>query len=245
MPAAEDLDAYYESGAFDRLPAQRDVVAKESTLWDLFPARAEAQLRMIRRPSTGRWLDLGAGHGYLLDAARAAGYETAGTERSPVRRESLRRRGHEVFGDLAEAPDSWDVISLSHLLEHVPNPVAFLGHLKARLAANGDVLCEVPRSSPTLADAVDEPHVVFFGPEGIRTCMERAGFAVTTLTTAGPRPGPRPMSTVIRLLGRRVLPESWARGLNPVFRDGPGRLWLRVVATAATPEVSAARSGRT
>jgi 2-polyprenyl-3-methyl-5-hydroxy-6-metoxy-1,4-benzoquinol methylase len=103
------------------------------------------------RPS-GRLLDVGCGHGLLLDEARKRGYETVGLElsREAARhaREGLgldvREWPLEAFeqGTNGDSPGSFDAIVLADVLEHLDDPVAALESC-ARLLRPAGVLCVV------------------------------------------------------------------------------------------------------
>src|SRR4051794_27459815 len=111
------------------------------------------------RPS-GRLLDVGCGHGLLLDEARKRGYETVGLElsREAARyaRETLdldvREWPLEAFGQgtNGDSPGDFDVIVLADVLEHLDDPVAAISQCAALLRPAG-VLCIVTPdpSSPT------------------------------------------------------------------------------------------------
>ena len=95
---------------------------------------------------TGRLLDVGCGHGLLLDQARKRGYETLGLELSAANaahaRETLgldvRQVGLEDFTD----EQGFDIVVLADVIEHLADPVSAIEHCK-RLVAPGGVLCIV------------------------------------------------------------------------------------------------------
>ena len=94
----------------------------------------------------GRLLDVGCGHGLLLDEARSRGYETVGLELS----RSAARHAREALGlDVREAPvedfaddEGFDVVVLADVLEHLDDPVAAVQRC-AGLLRSGGVLCVV------------------------------------------------------------------------------------------------------
>src|SRR4051794_21049459 len=91
---------------------------------------ARRLLAAIRRHAPGgRLLDVGCGHGLLLDEARRAGYEAEGLELSRVAaahaRERLRLPVHErTLANLVEDPDPprYSAIVLADVLEHLDDP---------------------------------------------------------------------------------------------------------------------------
>jgi SAM-dependent methyltransferase len=103
-----------------------------------------------QRPLEGATLlDVGAGRGFLLREARERGAKVSGVEPSEETAESLRNEGLDVFtGGLqsfvAEAPGRFDVITLSHVVEHVNEPIPFLEAAASMLKPDGLLAAEVP-----------------------------------------------------------------------------------------------------
>jgi 2-polyprenyl-3-methyl-5-hydroxy-6-metoxy-1,4-benzoquinol methylase len=101
------------------------------------------------RPSPGRMLDLGCGDGIVLHLARQDGWQVQGVELYPEQvalvRETL---GLDVeTSDIAGfrgAPASWDVVILTHVLEHLPDPVGALRKIGELLAPGGIGVLEFP-----------------------------------------------------------------------------------------------------
>jgi SAM-dependent methyltransferase len=94
----------------------------------------------------GRLLDVGCGHGLLLDEARRRGFDVVGLEIS----RSGARHAREALGlDVREVPleefgawDGFDVVVLADVLEHLDDPVAAVERC-ARLLRPGGALCVV------------------------------------------------------------------------------------------------------
>jgi SAM-dependent methyltransferase len=94
----------------------------------------------------GRLLDVGCGHGLLLDEARSRGYAPVGLELSHAAARHARRvHGLDVRELPLEAFDEFgrfDVVVLADVLEHLANPVAAIDRA-AQLLRAGGVLCVV------------------------------------------------------------------------------------------------------
>jgi 2-polyprenyl-3-methyl-5-hydroxy-6-metoxy-1,4-benzoquinol methylase len=137
LPAGDDLHELYRDMSDDAYlgeePGRR---ATAGHLLDLIGARV----------ASGRLLDVGCGHGLLLDEARSRGYETVGLELS----RSAARHAREALGlDVREQPvesfidlDGFDVVVLADVIEHLDDPVAAVDRC-AGLLRPGGVLCVV------------------------------------------------------------------------------------------------------
>jgi 2-polyprenyl-3-methyl-5-hydroxy-6-metoxy-1,4-benzoquinol methylase len=95
-------------------------------------------------------LDFGCGNGGFLTRARQVAASVMGVE--PEQR--LANHFHEeqltVVSALTAVNQSFDVITLFHVLEHLPDPVDILKQLAARLNPGGGIICEVPNAADAL-----------------------------------------------------------------------------------------------
>lgn len=137
-----------------------------------------------------RALDLGCGSGAFLHTARdRTRAQVFGVEPHDGFRADLRAEGFDVRRELGEfEPASFDLILLSHVLEHTETPVEFLAGLQRYLVQNGIIVIEVP----SLTDALlwvyripafwifywQFPHLWYFSPEPLRRVVERAGYQI-------------------------------------------------------------------
>jgi hypothetical protein len=89
-------------------------------------------------------LDYGCGWGEWSRATQAFGYEAWGTELSSTRQAYAKQSGVNVVTD-AELPDqSFGLINIDQVLEHVPSPCETLGLLAAKLHPGGVLRVGVP-----------------------------------------------------------------------------------------------------
>jgi SAM-dependent methyltransferase len=93
---------------------------------------------------SGRLLDVGCGHGLLLDEARELGYEVEGLELSEHAAAYARHQlGLTVHSKtLAELDGRYNAIVLADVIEHLDDPVAAIDRC-GRLLEPGGVLCVV------------------------------------------------------------------------------------------------------
>lgn len=108
------------------------------------------KLRLIKpfQPKQATLLDVGAGTGYFLRAAQKKGWTVTGIEpNSSARRLANSKAIHSVFdtSKLHELPKkSFDVITLWHVLEHLPNLEEDIKLFYKLLKPNGRIVVAVP-----------------------------------------------------------------------------------------------------
>lgn len=148
-------DAYYGG---ERRPDEDRFEALARAVSDRRLERIEGDLG--RR---GRILDVGCGTGFLLAAAADRGWEAIGVEVSARAAEAARRHpGVTVHtGTLEDAPlasGSFDAITLSHVLEHVPDPVSLLERIASLLVADGILVLALPNADGFLHTVTNVVH---------------------------------------------------------------------------------------
>ena len=117
-------------------------------------------------------LDIGAGRGGLLAAFRAHGYARAiGIDPSRGCVDAMRAIGLVAeVGEIEHAawptdPDRFDLVVLSHVLEHVHDAADAFAGVARRVAPGGAIYLEVPDASRYTVDGF--PPFYFFDPEHI------------------------------------------------------------------------------
>lgn len=119
-------------------------------------------MQLIQRHAPpGRLLDISTGDAHFLQVARDAGFEVTGTEFSEHAADLCRKRGFDVHvGAFEGLPDScpFDVITLWHVLEHLPHPGQALLRIGRLLGPGGICVIAVP----------NEDHSLFFPPKSAR-----------------------------------------------------------------------------
>lgn len=132
---------------------------------------------------TGRLLDIGCGRGAFLQGFSSAmpGWTLAGTELSDATRDVVERiPGVEALytGPLDDVPGMFDVISLSHVLEHVSHPLEMLATVAAKLTPGGVVFVQVPDAGRNPFDLLIADHISHFTAATATSLVESAGFAL-------------------------------------------------------------------
>jgi len=99
--------------------------------------------------SKGRMLDLGCGDATVIWLAREDGWDVRGVELFPEHTQVVRDTlGLDVVtSDITafeDAAESWDCVILTHVLEHLPDPVGALRKIRNLLKRNGVGVLEFP-----------------------------------------------------------------------------------------------------
>jgi SAM-dependent methyltransferase len=226
-------------------PIQKDLVAQ--TL------RATHLLDFARKNSVlhlERYLDIGSSAGKLLNSFQE-NYHciSVGIEPGQAYRESAQRTGLQVYPHLEDLPkafeNSFDLVSVVHVLEHFPNPVNTLRELHQKwLVPNGWLLVEVPNLY--CHDSFELAHLASYSQHTLRQLINKAGFEIIALQAHG-IPRSKVLTLYITLLARAqseqeipympaIKPESFVRfkrhwGLwkrRVIERMLPGRAWQNI-----------------
>ncbi len=153
-------------------------------------ARNHVSLAAVERHvEPARLLDVGCGPGFMLDTARARGWEAVGVDPSPFSVELARRNGFEahegLLEDLALAEASFDAVALLQVVEHVTDPRPLLGECRRLLRPGGALLVATPNPRSMLARVKRERfnywippmHCTWYAPDTLHRLLVGAGFA--------------------------------------------------------------------
>ena len=203
MSAAE-LDAFYEE-EYRRLyqgsagPDGKDLAVQRG--------RAEALLVFAREgvQSVSRHLDIGCSAGLLLgEFQKSYGCLALGIEPGKAYREYARERGFDVYPSLEElrsaVRERFELVSMAHVLEHLPDPVGYLAGLRENLLRpDGRLLIEVPNlyAHPSFELA----HLVSYSPHTLGQALQKAGYEILYFQEHG-RPRSELLPLYISVLAR-------------------------------------------
>jgi SAM-dependent methyltransferase len=145
----------------------------------------------------GALLDVGCGNGRFLSLMREAGWEVRGVEPDPVAAKiAQEENGIPVTVgalDHAElADESFDAITLNHVIEHVHDPVALLSQCRRVLKPHGTAVIVTPNIEsfghetfgPCWRGLEPPRHLHLFSLRALRNCCERAGLRIQVLRTS-------------------------------------------------------------
>lgn len=201
----------------------------------LLPGQAgdlEAERRHLpRNPTNGRLLDFGCGNGRFLELACQMNWEAVGMDfdRKSVR--TARLQGLDVrqggVDSLNQTLGEFDGITLSHVIEHMHEPLRLLRACYRLLKPGGWLWLETPNFNSLghrffgycWRDLDPPRHLVLFTPESLRSALKKAGFQhVTELPY-------RPLCRMIYSAS-----EAIAAGLDPWKNTSLSKKgWYRVI----------------
>lgn len=165
----------------------------------LDPERVEQILHSVgylRHRPNGRVLDVGCGEGARLDRLRSLGWQCVGVDFDEAAIAAGRGRGLDLRTGTVEAlaePDaSFDAVTLSHVIEHVPDPLSTLTACRRLLRRDGVLWIATPNAVSDGARAwgaawrgweVPRHLQVFTGPS-LAASVSRAGFGAVSWRTS-------------------------------------------------------------
>jgi 2-polyprenyl-3-methyl-5-hydroxy-6-metoxy-1,4-benzoquinol methylase len=158
--------------------------------WDEFSRLFQKIIdKIIKFKPQGRLLDVGCSVGIFLDVARKNGFDVKGVEVSTWASEFARQKGFDVItGGILEAAypeQSFDVVVLNHVLEHVPKPAEILLEAKRILKEDGLLVIGVPNFGSSMAAIKKEKwaslqpdqHIWQFTHESLLRALMKSGFS--------------------------------------------------------------------
>jgi 2-polyprenyl-3-methyl-5-hydroxy-6-metoxy-1,4-benzoquinol methylase len=173
-------------------------------------------------PTSGKLLlDIGCGGGTFLHVARAHGFMSHGMDSSASAVEiariqyGLTVRNGEI-GSNVWGTDRFDIVTMFHVLEHLPDPMLGISYAAGLLKPEGILIIQVPNVSSIQAHlfrhawyGLDVPrHVINFTPKAIECLFAKLGFEYSQSSRFSLRDNPASIAS------------SLAPRLDPIRRKG-------------------------
>ncbi|MFD2932141.1 class I SAM-dependent methyltransferase [Spirosoma flavum] len=190
-PDASSISSYYKSEQYvSHNDESSGLVNTAYRLVRNYTLRSKLNLINKLNGKQGKILDVGCGTGAFLESCREGGWQVTGMEPDPdARTIAIKKLQAEIEPSL-EAFDKtqpFDIISLWHVLEHIPDLNESITILHQLLAEQGTLLIAVPNSDSYDAHyfkeywaAYDVPrHLHHFTPLTIEPLFKKHGFVLT------------------------------------------------------------------
>lgn len=193
----QELQDYYRSEYRRSYQGSEEPTPKDLSVQ---AERADTLLMRVKHKITrpAYYLDIGCSSGMLLQRFRDEyGCQVFGIEPGAAYRSFAQKSGLEVFVSLEELDQSgqprFDLISMVHVLEHLPGPLEYLTRLReVYLQSSGWLLIEVPNLYAH--DCFEIAHLSSFSRHTLAEMLRLAGFKVVAFFEHG-----APRSRVIPL----------------------------------------------
>lgn len=247
-PTDEGLAFYYRDYYDGPLARYAEEVMHAMTPIYLERARA---VMAVCKPS--RWLDVGTGQGHfpcvardVLPGCRFDGLDWSVGVEEAARRGWISEAHRGSFVEFAARTDlRWDVVSMSHYLEHCRDPLAELQAAARVLPADGRLFIEIPSSESRLGRALGwtwihwaQPQHLHLPPLAVLTrWLDTAGFDVEVVERNAPH-RPFDLLLAVQLFARRIAPDpnvAWRPPARPLQRLAHGFVGMM----AASPTLMA------
>ena len=195
LPDRSELEEHYDDSYYrDWLDTQRESRIK---MWNKRLAKLQ------RFSQGGTLLDVGCGEGTFLQLAEKNGWKTNGTEVSSyAARYAAGVSGADIFcGELPDArypKNSFDVVTVWHVLEHVRDPKRYLEEIQYILKPDGLLVIAVPnlnnlvmqiayriikrRKLKLFSKDEKEVHLYHFSAQTIKAYLDKTGFECLRLS---------------------------------------------------------------
>jgi 2-polyprenyl-3-methyl-5-hydroxy-6-metoxy-1,4-benzoquinol methylase len=204
VPSAAELAELYRShyyGTEKPLYIQR--YEEDRPWWEMTYADRYDTLESLLPEERRRILDVGSGPGLFLDTGRKRGWDVLGIEPSVQAAAHSRSLGLEIVEEFLTAETAkglgrFDAIHMSEVLEHIPNPIDFLGICSTLLNPGGVICIVVPNDYNPLQQVLREQdgyapwwlapphHLNYFTPSSLGAFVTRAGYDVRLTETTFP-----------------------------------------------------------
>jgi SAM-dependent methyltransferase len=155
--------------------------------------RSRNRVRALRRfaPQAVRFLDVGCSGGFMVEAAREAGFTATGVDLEPPAIGYARTHFPEskfFCGTIEEfaaiSPDTFDIVYSSEVIEHIPDVRSFVRTIASLLRPGGVFYVTTPdlthwsqpRDLRRRSGFGPPAHCVYFTPKSLIGLLDSAGF---------------------------------------------------------------------
>lgn len=165
-----------------------NIVASIITLHPEWKANLDGDIFYLPYKKGGTLLDIGCGNGSTLEKMKRLGWHTIGIDFDKSSIETAQERNLDVrHGDLFQQnfkPEQFDAIIMSHVIEHLPDPLTTLKKCMTLLKQDGKLILTTPNINGFVGQVFKdkarhlEPprHLHLFNKKNLHDLAEKAGF---------------------------------------------------------------------
>nr|WP_262905093.1 class I SAM-dependent methyltransferase [Tamlana sargassicola] len=194
QPSKEKLPEYYKSEDYiSHTDAKRNLFEKVYHLVRVYALNKKLSLINNHVSADKNLLDVGCGTGDFLNAAIKNGWQVNGVEPNAQARNIANKKTNNAVFNIEKLKEfqeaSFNVITLWHVLEHLPNLEEHIELFKKLLKPNGVLIIAVPNYKSYDAKhyksfwaAYDVPrHLWHFNKSSIKNLVEGYGFSLNKI----------------------------------------------------------------
>ncbi|MBI9040855.1 MAG: class I SAM-dependent methyltransferase [Lutibacter sp.] len=148
-PPMEELDSYYESSEYiSHTDSKKSIIDKVYQIVKKYTLNKKLKLINSFNTETKNLLDVGCGTGDFLATCNSNGWNVVGVEPNQSAKNLARQKissSSKIHQNIFEIKlERFDVITLWHVLEHVPDLEEYISQLQKLLKPNGVLVVAVP-----------------------------------------------------------------------------------------------------
>jgi len=196
IPSEKELESVYREEYYSKeKPLYIDRYMEDLEWWNLVFNERYDTFENILTKERRRILDVGSGPGYFLLQGKRRGWETVGIEPSAKAAAHSRSLGLEIVEDFfdSETADKlgmFDVVHMSEVLEHIPDPKVLLRLAYTVLAEDGLLCVTVPNDYNPFQHALRKAcgyelwwvapphHINYFNFDSLDSLISNSGFEI-------------------------------------------------------------------
>jgi SAM-dependent methyltransferase len=188
-PMEEFIKRFYSKGYYTGDPRFGAFFHYEEDRACINRNTAQSLSRLKKIKPSGRLLDVGCAMGFFVEQAQKTGYDAYGFDPSAYAvkkaRNKLQDRVKEgTIASVFYPKESFDIITMFDVFEHLGDPVADIKKLKAYLKPDGVLLIATGNTRSLAAKILGKnwtfysppQHLFYFTPDNLVTALGRAGF---------------------------------------------------------------------
>lgn len=195
LPSDEELKNIYKDEYFNEEKKDYLTNATKDLDWlnTIYADKYEIfnQYTEVKNPKI---LDIGCGNGYFLKYGEEIGWDCFGIEPSKVAAQYAKEQGLNVINTVFEkklfSDNSFDVINMDKVLEHLPRPEDILLDAHMLLKKDGVICISVPNDFSPLQNILSQElgykkwwlspphHLNYFSKSSLQGLLERCGYKI-------------------------------------------------------------------